>query len=184
MEIGMVYLVEAKKFLQDGFFAHALGDTMPLALATVLQAMIIIFTSNQEHPIYITPNLITTEEAIILVYDPSGSGHYDAALPYQDPEQVTSLHHIPTKQSPQVRYRCGVNSQSKERKSCLPLAHSLTRCKCYKASQPCTSLCGCKNCDNPHGISPEKTALRKRRQPHMLEKEIPPSKNLLLREER
>lgn len=58
---------------------------MPLALATVLQATIIIFTSNQEHPIYITPNLITTEEAIILVYDPSGSGHYDAALPFQDP---------------------------------------------------------------------------------------------------
>ena len=43
-------------------------------------------------------------------------------------------------------------------------------------SQPCTSLCGCKNCDNPHGISPAKTALRKRIQPHMLEKEIPPSK--------
>ena len=176
METGMDYLVEAKKFLLDGFFAHALGDTMPLALATVLQATIIIFTSNQEHPIYITPNLITTEEAIILVYDPCGSGHYDAALPYQDPEQVTSLHHIPTKQSPQIRCRCGVNSQSEERKSCLPLAHSLTKCKCYKASQPCTSLCGCKNCDNPHGISPAKTALRKRRQPHMLEKEIPPSK--------
>ena len=85
METGMDYLVEAKKFLQDGFFAHALGDTMPLALVTVLQATIIIFTSNQEHPIYITPNLITTEEAIILVYDPSGSGHYDAALPFQDP---------------------------------------------------------------------------------------------------
>ena len=71
METGMDYLVDAKKFLQDGFFAHSLGDTMPLALATVLQATIIIFTSNQEHPIYITPNLITTEEAIILVYDPS-----------------------------------------------------------------------------------------------------------------
>lgn len=52
METGMDYLMEAKKFLQDGFFAHALGDTMPLGLATVLQATIIIFTSNQEHPIY------------------------------------------------------------------------------------------------------------------------------------
>ena len=79
-----------------------------------------------------------------------------------------------------IRCRFGVNSQSEERKSCFPLAHSLTRCKCYKASQPCTSLCGCKNCHNPHGISPAKTALRKRRQPHMLVKEIPPSKKFVV----
>ena len=35
------YLSEANKFLQDGFYASVIGDTMPDALATALQTTII-----------------------------------------------------------------------------------------------------------------------------------------------
>ena len=59
------YLSDAKQFLQDGFYDHALGNTIPLALATALQATIIIFTPNTTNPIlYITPEIITTDETI------------------------------------------------------------------------------------------------------------------------
>ena len=40
------YLAEAKKFLQDGFYANSHGDLMPLAMATLLQASLIIITTH------------------------------------------------------------------------------------------------------------------------------------------
>lgn len=126
VEEGVVYLQEAKKFLQDGFYDNMLGDTMPLAMATVLQATIIIFPSSSESStMYITPQRITTDETIFVCYDPTGSGHYDAALPYQDSEQVAQ--HTPVDSSTHIRCRCGVNNTS-EQSACVPLPHYSTRC--------------------------------------------------------
>ena len=39
------YNAEAKKFLQDDFFVGALRDLMPTAMAAVLQAPVIVFSS-------------------------------------------------------------------------------------------------------------------------------------------
>lgn len=39
------YIVEAKKFLQNGFYGNSHGDLMPLAMATLLQASLVIITT-------------------------------------------------------------------------------------------------------------------------------------------
>lgn len=77
------YPSEANKF---GFYASYLGDTMPSALATVLQSPIIVITANTDNTVmYITPEVVTTEYSLFLIYNPTGPGHYDAALPYREP---------------------------------------------------------------------------------------------------
>ena len=55
-------------------------------MATVLQSSILIITTTPDsQPIYVTPNDNRIEGTIIiLVYEPTGSGHYDAAIPYSD----------------------------------------------------------------------------------------------------
>ena len=40
------YIVEAKKLLQNGFYANSHGDLMPLPMATLLQASLIIITTH------------------------------------------------------------------------------------------------------------------------------------------
>ena len=63
---------------------------MPDALATALQTSIIIFTRNTDSPVmYITPEVIKTDYSIFVIFDPTGSGHYDAAVPYSDPAPST-----------------------------------------------------------------------------------------------
>lgn len=60
------YSTEANKFLQDGFYASSIGDLMPLAMATVLQAsVVIITTSSTSHPIYVTPLVGSIEGTVI-----------------------------------------------------------------------------------------------------------------------
>lgn len=77
------YLAEANKFLQDGFYANCLGDLMPLAMATILQATLVIFTTDSLcSPLYVTPPSGSPERVIFLIYMSSGPGHYDAAIPY------------------------------------------------------------------------------------------------------
>ena len=66
------YSTEANKFLQDGFYVSSIGDLMPLAMATVLQASVVITTSSTSHPIYVTPLVGSIEGTVILVYNPNG----------------------------------------------------------------------------------------------------------------
>ena len=87
------YCTEASKFLQDGFYASSIGDLMPLAIATVLQASIVIITASpNSHPIYVTPHVGSIQGTVILVYDPSGSGHYDAVVPWMNSSSEEQLH--------------------------------------------------------------------------------------------
>ncbi len=104
------YLEEASKFLHDGFFASSLGDLMPLAMATRLQSsLLIITTALGSQPIYVTPKDGAMEGTIILVYEPIGSGHYNAALPYCDTlSQVSMSSNV----SKCVSCRCGVNKKN------------------------------------------------------------------------
>ena len=103
-----------------------------------------------------------------VVHDPLVSGHYDAALPFEK---------SPSQRAMTTGCSCGVNSDDKSRKSCTPLPHYNSRCKCYKQSQPCLTTCRCKNCANPHG---KKEVLPKKckRTTHSLQVQLPSSKGL------
>ena len=76
------YVTQSKKFLQDGFYNRAVGDLMPVAVATALLANIVIFSTHQDsHPMYVVPMADCPNGIIFLVYNPAGTGHYDAAVP-------------------------------------------------------------------------------------------------------
>ena len=101
------YEAEAKKFLENGYFASQLGNIMPLAMSNVLQAYIHIFTRDGTSPLYIRPVLDTQETPIFLVYDPSGPGHYDSAILYTD----TCTTHADQKLPKPTKCSCGVNKK-------------------------------------------------------------------------
>ena len=123
------YPSEANKFLQDGFYASYLGDTMPPALATVLQSPIIVITANTDNTVmYITPEVVTTEYSLFLIYNPTGPGHYDAALPYREPAAPRTQTLPTVKPANPVSCSCDINSSDPGRKSCIPLEHYSTRC--------------------------------------------------------
>ena len=126
------YDKEANRFANNHYFDSELGNTMPLALATALQISIVIFHKDPNTPImYVTPEIVTTEASAFLVYTRSEVGHYDAAVP---------CHKMgaPTSNSKSNSCRCGANKTNASAKSCMPSAIYTTRCKCFKASQPCT----------------------------------------------
>ena len=74
-----------------------------------------------------------------VVHTRIGLGHYDAATPCHKPSQ---------EQNTFIRCSCGVNKKDSVN---LMLCTCMTRCKCYKHSTPCTSLCRCVNFSNLSG---------------------------------
>ena len=61
------YVTEANKFVQYGFYTSSVGDLMPLAMATSLQASVVIITTiPQRHPMYVTPVIGSAEQTIFL----------------------------------------------------------------------------------------------------------------------
>lgn len=130
LEAGTVdFEIEAKRFLEDGYFNSVVGDLMPLALANALHVNIIIFSNDRQ--LYVTPDIDSPLGTIFLVYTAFGAGHYDAALPFcmhpitQIPQASPSLSIV-------LGCSCGVNTVSQGRKSCKSLPHYATRCRCYK----------------------------------------------------
>ena len=96
------YNEEAKKFYESGYDTE-LGNTMPLAMANLLQCPIIIFTKdNTKQTYYIIPETLTTEATILLIHTPLGPGHYDAALPCCSSGRARKEVHS---------CRCGVNKR-------------------------------------------------------------------------
>lgn len=72
-------------------------------------------------------------------------------------------------------YRCGINK--KIGNVCAPSAVYASRCKCYLQSQPCTTLCCCKDCANPYGVRvPKSKGAKRTRRPHSLQIALPTSK--------
>ena len=108
---------------------------------------------------YITPEIIATA---FLVYTPDGGGHYDAAIPHHIGKNMHELNSC---------CRCGSNQKNSTSQSCKPSPIYSTRCSCFKRSQPCSSLCRCKNCENPYGQRPPIARAGKReRRMHELQK--------------
>ena len=152
------FLLESHKFLMDGFFTSEIGNLMPLAMATALNASIIIFTTSNTY--YINSLLESDNGILFLVYNCEGPGHYDAAIPFKlvaCGEDVQPLPKVTTS------CKCGVNSSNTTLKSCIPLPHYSTRCGCHKSSTGCSTRCRCKNCCNTYGVRPVKATTRKRR---------------------
>ena len=133
----------APVFLQVGEFNHDLGNTMPLAMANATGIPIIIISSLENHGIFrVDPENITVSEAMLLSYNQYGLGHYDAIKPINLPTSTTVPQHC----------RCGINKKSSTGVGCTNvIGQYSTRCKCYKSGQPCTVVCRCINCSNPHG---------------------------------
>ena len=79
MHMDVVIQTRSKTIICDGYYYSYLGD---LALATALNANLLIFTSSSK--MYITPESEVTVGTVFVVYDPTGTGHYDAALPFNN----------------------------------------------------------------------------------------------------
>ena len=167
------YNAEAKKFLQDGFFVGALGDLMPTAMAAVLQAPVIVFSSelSKEALYFTSPDIITSKASIFVLYQAQLS-HYDAVVKVYN----TSPSSGSPNKSLQVHCSCGINKKD-DTKSCCPSPIYSSRCKCFNLSQPCNSLCRCKNCNNSNGKRPpSKKTMKRNRQPHSSQMELPTPK--------
>ena len=174
------YVREAEKFLLDGFYNSSLGDLMPVAIATAIQATIVIFTTHQDsNPLYVVAMVSTPNAIIFLLYNPLGTGHYDAAIPccYEAVDCNPTLMKL---SNVKTNCSCGVNT-TKSNISCAPNPSYATRCKCYQKGLPCSFLCKCKECENPFGSKPPKTAGQKRTQHHhAMQAEILSSKKFVI----
>lgn len=176
------YIAEARKFLQNGFFASSFGDFMPSAMATILQSSIVILvtTTLSDPPLYVVPVQGSAEHTIFLVYTPTGPGHYDAAIPYYlttSPTEMTDSDKVSMEDT--AGCRCG-NSKKISTNSCIPSALYTTRCKCHAKSQPCSSKCKCKDCANPFGVRPQNPGGVRKRQRHSFQWQLPSSKKFAL----
>ena len=76
------YLAEVSKFENPGFFNSPLGDHMPKAISNVLGMPLCIVGSDPNTPVLqVSPTASTDSPVqIILAYNTSGPGHYNAAI--------------------------------------------------------------------------------------------------------
>lgn len=183
---GLDYDSEANKFLTSSFYDSELGDTMPLALCTALQFSIIIFSTDARVPtMYVTPEIVASEATAFLVHTPQDDekltkGHYDYAVPFHNISGCS----VSELQFNSSSCRCGVNKKDKSILSCKPTPFRATRCKCFKQSRSCTSLCNCSNCANPCGAKPLETSnvISRRKRKHPLQLDISAARDLLRNE--
>ena len=80
---------EADRFIQSGTFSGPLGDLIPLAIANVIQILLLVL-----NPSFLTPFVMISPEGMVpasnvvyLAYNASGPGHYDALIISQRDQQ-------------------------------------------------------------------------------------------------
>lgn len=167
---------EAKLFLNDGHFATDLGNAMPLAMANALKLPIVVFTQMENLPVLpITPRETIKCMPILVAFDQSGPGHYDAV------EMSSSKSMPPSQESDKTvielgnddSCRCGQGAK-KNKKDIISCDVFKKRCKCFQGVRGCTDRCRCLGCENPYGKnigeqqrSSSNTGTRKRRAPQM-----------------
>ena len=147
---------EAIRFLQDGYFASELGDTVLMALANCL-TMPVVALSSHAGILMFKPREYLSFTPIILAYNAAyGPGHYDA-LGYFQSSIATE-----TTATKKLKCKCGMNGavagQAQQLERCCPSNLYNSRCPCLKSSTACSDLCKCKNCHNPIGKKPTKVA--------------------------
>ena len=135
---------EASKFLANGFFTSSLGDVVVPALSNALHIPIIMITSITNMPlIHFKPCSYAVFTPLIVAFNQYGAGHYDAVQFHSGSSDRVSI--LPS------NCRCGVNIKGGSTRKCVNSTNYRSRCPCLNNSTHCSSLCKCKNCDNPHG---------------------------------
>lgn len=174
----MDYISAASEFNRNGHFEGSLGDHAILGLANVIQMPIIVIMPNQNFRTFtVLPaiNLANSETThdVVVVYDDSGSGHYDSAVQLHigsdgsremdddasspcssqssNGSLSTSQKLLLTEDDCSKKLytcRCGVNKKTEH-----PCGGSnkYNRCKCLKNREGCSRACKCKNCVNEYG---------------------------------
>ena len=130
-------LAYAEQYRISGEFAGELGDLMVMTIANILRILFLIFTNIQNMPVLvITPSLNVPETPfpLYLVYNSTGPGHYDYAIPTQHPPSP--------EKNKQVKCSCGRKSNFKG-VSCSKDKHGNCRCPCARAKLACSTLCRC-----------------------------------------
>lgn len=148
------YITEANKFLQDGFFASALGDLMPPAMPGYCIGSFIGYYYHKPSDV-LQPTIWFHRKSYLpdLPSDPSGPGHYDAAIYSLSKGNASGS--ICSVEPVTVIYRCGVNKPNQGKPCSLNPIYA-TRCKCFNHLKPCSPSCLCKDCSNPFGTKPPK----------------------------
>ena len=182
---------EARLFLTDGRFASELGNSMPLAMANLLNKLPIVVMTQMEHlhVIPVTPRETLECLPILVAFDHSGAGHYDAVA-HITVSQQSSETQPPSKNKDSTITeccRCGEGARKKEANitSCDSFKK---RCKCFQGVKGCSDKCQCIGCKNPHGKKAKKveqsnstqTITRKRR-PHEMTTESTSGTQFLLK---
>jgi len=125
---------EADKFLASGFYYGDLADTMILALANVLQATIVVFSSIECQPVFcITPKVQTISVPFMVAFTQCGSGHYDGV-------SISTESDISLQDA--CKYSSGKNDKS-NKEHCIQINSkytSIIKCKCLKNNKGCSYL--------------------------------------------
>ena len=146
--VGVDVQEEARNFLENGHFSSSLGDSMPLAMANVLQIPITILA-----PHYLTPLIsvfprchVDCIPPLMLAYENSGPGHYDALVPVKENDKANTatacqgVNQLGSRNTSRLSFcRCGINVKSR---GTLRRVYK-SRCKCMSLKGECSSNCKC-----------------------------------------
>ena len=111
---------EAKVFLQDGYFASELGNSMPLATSNALWIPIVVYTKMLNFPVLpVVPRESTLSvKPIYLVYDMDFAGHYGGIHQKGTPQEVERIQkRLPTRYDTQQQMTFQVLTGGKEKES-------------------------------------------------------------------
>ena len=139
---------EASKFLHDGYFSSELGNSMPLAMANVLNIPLVLITQMESMSVLpITPRVTLHCQPIFVAYDHTGEGHYDAVEHIKiTPELIESQ---PCPNSSNTFFpgscRCGQGATKKE-VNIISCDNVKKRCKCFQGVKACSAKCQCLGC--------------------------------------
>jgi len=150
---GQDYKSEANAFLQDGYFASELGNSMPLAASNVVCISVVVFPAMLNFSVLpICPrNRTLSDNPIYLAYDMSFAGHYDGIEQQSTPQQGEQKQRsLPTQcgNKQQITCRCGQGMKRKKMGS-ISCNEYESGCKCFQNVMGCNMYCQCINCSNP-----------------------------------
>ena len=147
----------AQQYRLNGEFAGDLGDLMVMTVANILHIPLLIITNIQNMPVLVmSPSLSVPETPVplYLIYNSTGPGHYDYAIPKPQPVQCQSKEKV-------IKCSCGRKSTFKGI-SCSTDKHGNCRCPCARAKLPCGELCVCKYYNNGNGQRPTPSQTRRK----------------------
>ena len=134
---------------------------MPVAMATALQTIIVIITTNPDSDLlYAVPIVGSSDGTIFVLYHIFGTGHYDAC-------SYEAVNHNSTPMKPlnmKISCSCGINT-TKSKSSCSPNPTHTTHSKCYQKGLPCNSFVQVQRMYKPFWYKASKSTWPKKKNP-------------------